>query len=111
MVMSLVSDRPLKGHEEHLLRVMERLDSLESEVDSLALVAIMKDGTAAVTYYKMEVTDLMRAASELQLEAIDTSIINNIDRYADAIADYELQEEELENGEEPSETGEEPEDG
>lgn len=104
MHLSAVSDRPLKPYEEHALRVLESLDDVKSDVESFALVALLKDGTAAVSYFRMEVTDLMRAASELQLEAIDTAILNNIGRYADAADDYRETEmlEEDEDAEESS---------
>lgn len=102
MRLTAVSDRPLKPYEEHLLQIMESLDDLPSDVDCFALVALMKDGTAAISYHRMEVTDLMRAASELQLEAIDTAVLNNIDRYADAADDYRETEMLEENDEELS---------
>ena len=81
MTFGFVSDRPAAEREKFLLEVVNHLEDLGAE--RFGVFAILPNGETFQGYYRMEFGDKLLMSGHVQMDAVDTMIRNNRERYSD----------------------------
>jgi len=108
--LTIVADRSLDQWEQFLLDTLQQMGSIteaaETEVESIACVALLKNGNVASAYQHAECMDLAYMAANLLFDAIDHYISGNFERFMDAYesGEFDLDWEEDESYGEAEET-------
>ena len=81
MTFGFISDKPASEREQFLLELVNQLEELGAE--RFGVFAILPNGDTFQGYYHMEFGDKLLMSGHVQMDAVDTMICNNRERYLD----------------------------
>lgn len=110
--LTIITDRSPDQWEQFFLDTLAQLENAteltETEVESIACVALLKNGNVATAYQHAECMDLAYMAANLLFDAIDHYIAGNFERYMDEYESGEYENIDWEEDEGYGETEEAP---
>lgn len=81
MTFGFISDKPASEREQFLLELVNHLEDLGAE--RFGVFAILPNGETFQGYYHMEFGDKLLMSGHVQMDAVDTMICNNRERYSE----------------------------
>lgn len=81
MTFGFISDKPASEREQFLLELVNHLENMGAE--RIGVFAVLQNGETFQGYYRMEFGDKLLMSGLAQMDAVDTMICNNRERYLD----------------------------